>query len=216
MGIMKNLISDADKFLLSGLLLLFIAGCAKPSYQSDEFYEYKLKKRQVFYPDYHPGDIFAHSVKWIYRGKVFIFEIWNECDKVCKKKFNCIPMTKDYIECYSEFNKCGDDCIEEKYLEKPITKHIEGGYYSDGSYYASYPIGDYPIGENESSITNIYYFRNIHPTRLKYDKTKWQKDRDECMELTDENATGSIFEYRAINNSVEYYRNCLKERGYQF
>jgi len=79
-----------------------------------------------------------------------------------------------------------------------------GGYYSDGSYYATY------VG------WTIYFFRNIHPTRVKYEKTKWQEDRDECMELTDENIKEGIV-YLSIsfdNNSVGYYQNCLKERGY--
>jgi hypothetical protein len=61
---------------------------------------------------------------------------------------------------------------------------------------------------------DVSFTRNVHPTRLKYQKTKWQKDRDECMELADKNAKGSIFIHRAIKNTIEYYRNCLKERGY--
>jgi len=81
-----------------------------------------------------------------------------------------------------------------------------GGYNSDGSYYATYV------------SWTIYFFRNIHPIRVKYDKTKWQKDRDVCMELIDENIKeGFILRTHNLNTlrkNIEYYQNCLKERGY--
>jgi hypothetical protein len=69
--------------------------------------------------------------------------------------------------------------------------HVEGGYYSDGSYYA----------------TCYAVFENIHPTKDKYIKNKWQKDRDECMELAFERGAGLVRTYK-------YYRQCLKEMGY--
>ena len=127
MGIMKNLISDADKFLLSGLLLLFIAGCAKPSYQSDEFYEYKLKKRQVFYPEYHPGDWFAHFDHY-YLGDWFarfdhdyVNEINKECFNNCEPEYQCPTIRSTLPEAsrcrerrIKEHFKCYDICNEEK------------------------------------------------------------------------------------------------------
>ena len=53
---------------------------------------------------------------------------------------------------------------------------------------------------------------------MKYKKTKWQKDRDGCMEITGENVDEGGFLSRGtfFKRSTEYYRNCLKERGYKF
>lgn len=182
---------------------LLINSCSQPKTDT-ELYESSVKWGGHPYPDYHPGDIFAHNVKWVYH-KVFISEIWNECNKLCKKKFNCIPMTKDYIECYSEFNQCGNYCIEEKYSEKSIPKHIEGGKYSDGSYYSG-------VAPN--------FFNNIHPTADKYKKTKWQTVRDECMNLASQNPkfdtirevypsglSFSVDVYKVVD--PQYYRKCL-------
>jgi len=212
---MKDLISDVDKLFLSALLILFIAGCAQPSYKSDEFYEHKLKKRQVHYPYYHPGDWWARIDQ----------DHWNEMNKECFD--NCEPEYKCPTErstmpeasrCRErrgeEHIKCDRICMEEKYRSLSIAKHIEGGYYSDGSYYATYH-NNYGLFV-WPTYYDYFWIRNIHPSRLKYKKTKWQKDRDECMELTDKNVKKGIFSsrYTFIKRGREYYQNCLKERGY--
>lgn len=88
----------------------------------------------------------------------------------------------------------------------PMAMHVEGGYYTDGSYYA--------MCQNP--------FENIHPTKDKYNKSKWQKDRDECMELTYENEKPSfwsrertqLFYGKWLNRAIKYYRACLDEKGY--
>ena len=81
------------------------------------------------------------------------YAVEDECHKECME--NWVYM-------------CATPCVE---LGYPIAEHVEGGYYSDGSYYAT--------------CENV--FENIHPTRDKYEKTQWQKDRDECMKLTYDN-----------------------------
>jgi hypothetical protein len=109
-------------------------------------------------------------------------------------------------ECTEYKDTCAKWCIEMGY---PIAEHVEGGYYSDGSYYAS--------------CENL--FENIHPTGNKYEKTQWQKDRDECMELTFENVKLTWWDRkhrshnrwlkRATSPQAEYYyKSCLRERGY--
>ncbi len=48
----------------------------------------------------------------------------------------------------------------------------------------------------------------------KFRKAKWQKDRDDFMELTDENIKRKFIDSNFRERSFECYRNCLKERGY--
>lgn len=208
--LLKTIINVTIFTLVFSLLLI---SSSQPK-SDTELYESAVKWRGQPYPDYHPGDVFAYSVMWIY-GKVFISGLWNECEKLCKKKFNCIPMAKDYIESYLEFNQCRSYCkvvriIEEKYSEKSIAKHIEGGKYSDESYYSG-------VAPN--------LFNNIHPAADKYKKTKWQTVRDECMNLASQNPKfDTIREVYPSGLSVsfdvykvvdpQYYQNCLKERGY--
>jgi hypothetical protein len=102
-------------------------------------------------------------------------------------------------DCTEHFYNCVKPCIEKGYS---IAEHLEGGYYSDGSYYAT--------------CNNI--FENIHPTRDKYEKTQWQKDRDVCMELTFENVklTWWVFKNKSMRRAKNYYKSCLRERGYKF
>ena len=64
-------------------------------------------------------------------------------------------------------------------------------------------------------------FENIHPTKDKYEKTKWQKDRDECMQITSENFQIDTYWDRTnrglqelITDSSTYYKECLNEKGY--
>jgi len=176
----------------------------------------------ALYPKYHPGDIYALGQEIVlveYKGnsiylteniltpKIFWNECKNKCEKECLPEFTCNnnpPMSEEYKSCKQKyeqvFRQCNAECpyicMDEKYKSVSVSRHIEGGYYSDGSYYEH----DLPfIGHITSN-----YFKNVHPKKEEYEKTKWQKDRDECMKLTYEN----------VKDSVEYYQNCLKERGY--
>lgn len=197
-----------------GFFLILLGGCAQvPSYKSDEFYEYSRNIGDVYYPEYHPGDLWGR-IDEDYRN-----EISKECSKICETKYprKTVPRGPDRTQEPSRWQimttNCWRICIEEKYKSLSIAKHIEGGYYSDGSYYVTYK-----DRRPRPVLGGIFIFRNIHPTRLKYQKTKWQKDRDECMKLTDENVKeGGIFERSrtVFNRKKEYYRNCLKERGHE-
>jgi len=81
-------------------------------------------------------------------------------------------MSGEYTYCKQKYEQvfrqcnacCPYTCMDEKYKSASIATHIEGGYYSDGSYY------------EHSDPT---YFKNLHPKKEEYKKTKWQKDRDE-------------------------------------
>jgi len=110
----------------------------------------------------------------------------------------CVPECKEHQESIS----CEKACISK--LGYSLAEQIEGGYYSDGSYYMG---------------SHFYRFANVHPTRDKYKKTKWQKDRDECMQLTFENVKLSYWEEtihfkRYVKRGKDYFKSCLKERGY--
>jgi len=151
------------------------------------------------YPGYHPGDYYAYE---------------DVCLEECKGTVNCdkdstsLPNEShwDYSSCARSWNICKNTCIHKKH---PIAVHVEGGYYSDGSYYA----------------TCVNDFENVHPTRKKYEKTQWQKARDECMELTFKNVTTWWKRNRRhlflewsyqkwLKRAKKYYKSCLKERGY--
>ena len=154
-----------------------------------------------YYPMYHPGDIYATGLVGT-RAVEYIGIDERLCIEGCDSRYlkNCSDPIEDSRQKYFKGIKscserlwaCKFECIEKGHPIRDIAEHIEGGYYSDGSYYA--------MCRNP--------FENIHPTKDKYEKTKWQKDRDECMELT--------FARGAQRNPtpVKYYRQCLKERGY--
>jgi len=167
-----------------------------------------------YYPGLHYGDFYALETAVIftteYRG---IDE--RLCFEECESRFNC--KYEGYIEdsrqkyfkgiksCGERLQACKYECMEKGHPIGDIAEHIEGGYYSDGSYYAI--------------CTDKYDpFLNIHPTKDKYEKTKWQKDRDECIKLTFENVKTSFWNQRetrrVLNRSIKYYRECLNERGY--
>ncbi len=180
------------------LIVLIIYACApKPkSYESATKWHSDCKT----YPEYHPGDYiqaeddFENAIKE------------GGCVSECRKKYVCSE-GRGYASCVQNRNSCATSCYEEIAKAHSVAFHIEGGYYSDGSYYAG---------------CNPLYFSNIHPTADKYKKTKWQKDRDECMQLTFENVKPpTLWEIRVEEGipkyeirSKDYYKNCLKERGY--
>ncbi len=225
----------------------------RPIYQTGKSSAIGISNLAGHYPKYHPGDFYSigketRSIpKEHYEGLIIelldynhpadeliivpvIF--WNECKNKCEKEllreFNCEDkpfLSGDYTYCKQKYDellrRCVfsdpydvsdehfmDRCLIKKYKNASISEHISAGYYSDGSFYHS---------------DNRTYFKNVHPSKDNYTKTKWQKDRDECMKLTDENikeGTGllkyTVWEiHRFYNKSVEYYQNCLKERGYE-
>ena len=140
------------------------------------------------YPKYHPGDVYATESGTVYTAYTAGY---TASGTIYTAGSRGIDETLCFEECksgYKNIDVCRFECIEKGHPVGDIAEHIEGGYYSDGSYYAkcSYP------------------FENIHPTKDKYEKTKWQKDRDECIDLISEISARSPY----------YYRRCLKEKGY--
>ena len=196
-------------------IIVFIYGCVAKVNPTDEELYKNASKSSNPHPEYHPGDFYTHKVIFLKTlNRLVIADSWHECEKKCTPSYNCEdipPLTPDYESCQEnknrEFSNCLNSCLSEKYKSKSIAEHIEGGYYSDGSYYA----GLYPN-----------FFKNIHPTQDNYNKTKWQKDRDECMEFPAEkpNYDRQIIYIPPKSVGVYFlldtkdYHNCLKERGY--
>lgn len=142
-----------------------------------------------YFPMYHPGDEYATESGGI--------EYIGIDERLCIEKCD---------SGYQNTEACRFECIEKGHPIGDIAEHFEGGYYSDGSYYAN------------CESDRINPFQNLHPTKDKYEKSKWQKDRDECMNLTFENVKPSFLNQIGmrgfLNRSIKYYRECLNERGY--
>jgi len=188
------------------VLLIYSCGPKKVSYEDAT----KWYSECILHPSSHLGDVYAY---------------WDMCTKECKSKINAnndstslpnessqdsgsIGWKREIDKIYAmRINKlsCIRGCIEKI---NPIAMHIEGGYYSDGSYYAMC----------------FNPFENIHPTKDKYEQTQWQKDRDECMQLTYENVkqgfwsrepSQGYFYAKWLKRANKYYKGCLRERGYK-
>lgn len=173
---------------------------------------------------YHPGDLFAFE-----RSGIDI-EI---CADECKAQHSCNNKVSNMDNSMQQYygrasygrarltgmvpcpslEACKYKCLQREYPKPDIATHIQGGFYSDGSYYKA----------GEQKCTYGYGgFENVHPTKDKYEKTQWQKDRDECMQLTSENVKCSFMNTRRSTTSPDsyfslskkYYRECLSERGY--
>ncbi len=179
------------------VLMMYSCGPRKISYEDAT----KWHKCGNPHPKYHPGDEYATKLWGIFTVDEYIGIDEGLCREECDSRFNCRYESsiddsrrkyfKDMKSCSNSLQDCKFECIEKGHPIGDIAEHVEGGYYSDGSYYA---MCNKP-------------FENIHPTKDKYEKTKWQKDRDECMKLTTETET-------QLRPSRKYYRECLIKRGY--
>jgi len=200
----------AKRLILLFLIFLIIYACTPPVLLSPSTAGNcfpRTGQDHPLYPKAHPGDWYAVEDEFI-----------TECDKECSKKLNCnessvAPLSyereRELDSCVWNRNPCKISCVQKTH---PIAIVIELGYYSDGSYYAGCPP----------------YFSNIHPIADKYKRTKWQTDRDDCMKLTSENVKPYILYYQAnswetqdlwdemavVKRAKNYYKSCLKERGY--
>jgi len=181
--------------------LLILSSCASKPVSYESATKWGSGCKPYLYPKYHPGDYIKAEDD---------FGIWikeDECASECRKKYVCSE-GRGYASCVQNRNSCIKSCYEEIAKAYSVAYHIEGGYYSDGSYFAR-------CGE--------FIFTNIHPTADKYKKTEWQTDRDDCMKLTSENVKPSYWDfgvgvfstYRVfVIRTNGYYINCLKERRY--
>jgi len=182
------------------LIVSFIYACApKPkSYESATKWHVECNP---LYPEYHPGDYIKAKDDF----EIAIKE--GGCVSECRKKYVCSE-GRGYASCVQNTNSCIKSCYQEILNAHSIAYHIEGGHYSDGSYFAR---------------CQPFNFTNIHPTADKYKKTEWQTDRDDCMKLTSENVKPSYWVSGVgvfstvrvfVIRTNGYYINCLKERGY--
>ena len=194
-----------SKILLSVFLIVLISYSCKPK---NVTYEHATKWYSDCHthPKLHQGDMYALDIEIDERL----------CYEECADKYDCEyeqsiensrrQYFKGIESCSDSLRACRFECTEKGHPIKDIAEHIEGGYYSDGSYYA--------ICES--------LYKNIHPTRDKYKKTQWQKDRDDCVQLTYENLKPSFWEQIDTNSgglkfhkrAKKNYRACLNERGY--
>jgi len=193
------------------IILLVIYSCG-PKKVNEVSYEDATKWHSNCdpYPNFHPGDWYAYEDICAKKCNVTIVpgiafhelleertSLPSESSRDSSSSIYGVESEEMYTERINEL-KCIRSCIENIH---PIATHVEGGYYSDGSYYARCR----------------YKFENIHTTRNKYQKTQWKTERDECMQLT---AVQIKQGFCKDTSSTEYwkcvkrfYRECLNERG---
>lgn len=140
----------------------------------------------------------------------------SNCDLQCKIDNSCnaeSPLTDESDSCRRKNevakNRCNSECLitcmDDKYQSVSVSKHLSGGYYSDGSYYQHFP-------------EDTTYFKNQHAEKDKYEKSKWQATRDKCMDITYQDTEKKTFESNEsrVNRFQSHYIKCLKEKGYSF
>jgi len=173
----------------------------------------------------HPGDFFYKDNETL---------IWNY---VTKCRTECIEKSKSkYIDGYDNYRRitgpgeydpermkrfrkhriytrgCFNFCYDEISPKFAVATHIKDGLYSDGSFYK--------MGKKNFLYTGGYFpLYNKHPKKDQYQKTEWQKARDECMEATRQikiNRKGLGWETSLAHTErlLGLYNDCLKERGY--
>jgi len=158
---------------------------------------------------WHPGDYYYEkNYKIIKPINMKALKCHNNCEK--KSMDMNVAMGSLRSNKGVSHNQCYNPCAIDAYKPFPTsvaTCKYEGikGHYSDGSYYHS-----------SGNSSNLYIvLKNRHKLKDKYEKTEWQKTRDECMELTSKKGI------KWLEGPVSYqerllglYNNCLKERGF--
>jgi len=175
--------------------------------------------------NWHPGDYFYEkNYKIIKPINKKIFECHDNCFKkmdlnVAMGSVRSNPKQQgvSYSECYSP-------CLTETMKSFPTSvatcKYEESDdYYTDGSYYKTK--GGFEViiivpGKDNSDTSGLQkLFKNKHKLRDKYEKTEWQKARDECMEVTSQIKIKRSGTLQTQNERLfALYNDCLKERGY--
>jgi len=160
---------------------------------------------------YHPGDYFYEKNYKIIKpiNKKII-----ECDENCMAKMDksgAMGSVRSSGSKSMSYSECYNPCVIEAAKPFPTsmaTCKYEGvkGHYNDGSYYDTKLHPDY-----NHLITLL---KNRHKLKDKYEKTVWQKARDECMSITSEQS--NMFELAGPQEErlIGLYNDCLKERGY--
>ena len=153
---------------------------------------------------WHPGDYYYEkNYKIIKKINIKSGECWNNCTK---KSMN-VSMGSLRSNKGVSHRQCYNPCAIDAYKPFPTsvaTCKYEGikGHYSDGSYY-------YSSGNSWQLL-----LKNKHELKDKYEKTEWQKARDECMELTSKKGRKWYERRMQRKERLGLYNDCLKERGY--
>jgi len=157
----------------------------------------------------HPGDYYYEkNYKIIKLIDKKIIECHDNCLKKLKKKDRSV--TYRSARSGIKHGGCYMPCLTEAMKSYPTSVATcafkeSDDYYTDGSYYRPQ--------YNKSAWLSVI-FTNKHKLRNKYEKTDWQKARDECMELTSKKT--KYFEAPILEQErlIALYNDCLKERGF--
>jgi len=158
---------------------------------------------------WHPGDYYYEkNYKFIKPMEMKLMECYNNCTK--KSMDMNVAMGSLRSNKGLSHNQCYNPCAIDAYKLLPSsipTCKYEGikGHYSDGSYCHS-----------SGYSSNLYIvLKNRHKLKDKYEKTEWQKARDECMELTSKKRIKFLEGLGSYQERLfGFYNDCLKERGY--
>lgn len=196
-GQWANQAAQMEVYLIG--ILIFLPIWAISSYFSED------KKCNSLW---HPGDYYYEkNYKIIKPINMKVLKCHNNCEK--KSMEMNVAMGSLRSNKGVSHNQCYKPCAIDAYKPFPTsvaTCKYEGikGHYSDGSYYHS---------SGNSSYLYIV-LKNRHKLKDKYEKTEWQKARDECMELTSKKK--KLFELPMSYHERLFglYNDCLKERSY--
>ncbi len=155
---------------------------------------------------WHPGDYYYEkNYKIIKPIKMKALKCHNNCEK--KSMEMNVAMGSLRSNKGVSHNQCYKPCAIDAYKPFPTsvaTCKYEGvkGHYSDGSFYYS-----------SGNLIQLL-LKNRHELKDKYEKTEWQKARDECMELTSKKKKGFELPMSYHERLFGLYNDCLKERGF--
>jgi len=162
--------------------------------------------------NWHSGDYYYEKNFKIIKPINFkIQKCYNKCIQKSMNQNVGMGSVRNYEKDETgNFNECFNPCFKEAMKTFPTSVAScsfkeSDDYYTDGSYYK-------PQSTNQPWLHLL--FTNKHKLRDKYEKTDWQKARDECMEITSKK---KIF-FETMNGQFQrlfaLYNDCLKERGY--
>ena len=191
-----------EAMIIGGLLLILPIWAISSFFSEDK----KCDSR------WHPGDYYYEkNYKIIKPIKMKALKCHNNCEK--KSMEMNVAMGSLRSNKGVSHNQCYTPCAIDAYKPFPTsvaTCKYEGtkGHYSDGSFY------DSPYNLDSASTLLSEKLKNTHKLKDKYEKTEWQKARDECMELTSKKGRKWYERRMQRKERLGLYNDCLKERGY--
>jgi len=164
--------------------------------------------------NWHPGDYYYEKNYILIKPiKIKVQKCYNKCIQKSMNQNVGMGSLRNYKKDETgNFNECFNPCFKETMKTFPTsvaTCALEksDNYYTDGSYYNPSYVPDVPLLK--------VIFANKNKLRDSYEKTEWQKARDQCMEITSKKK-GKFFESvdGQFHRMFGLYNECLKERGY--